>query len=55
MKENLAQYRYTNFLKITSVTDETEIKHYKDNEKFCVVHWFDFIRDTSILRQLVNR
>ena len=54
MEENHAFYWYTNFNKITFVTNEIEIAHYTDNEKFCVVHWYDFIMDLSMLIKLVD-
>ena len=55
MEEKPVLYQYTIVLRITFVTNEIKIVHYKDNESFCVVHWFDFIRDSSMLRKLVNR
>ena len=54
MEEKPVLYQYTIVLRITFVTNEIKIVHYKDNESFCVVHWFDFIRDSSMLRKLVN-
>ena len=50
MEENPTLYRYTNCLKITLVTNKVEIAHETENERFCAVHWFDFIRDLSMLR-----
>ena len=55
MEENPTMYWYTNFLKITSITNKIEIKHDTENEGFCAVHWFDYIRDLSMLKKLVYR
>ena len=41
--------------KIRLVTNEIEIVEYTENERFCVVYWFDFIREPSMLIKMVNR
>ena len=50
MEEKPNLYWYTNYQKITPVTNEIEIVHDTENERFCAVHWFDLIRDSSMLR-----
>ena len=53
MEENPYLYWYSNFLKVTLVTNEIKITHDTDNERLCALHWLDFIRDLSMLRNLV--
>ena len=45
MEENSALYRYTNLLKITSVTDETEPVNATKTLILCDVRYSDFIGD----------
>ena len=41
------------FSRITLITDQIEITHATENVRFCDVHWFDLVRDPSMLRKLV--
>ena len=50
MEENPTLYWYTNFINITSTTDNIKIMHATDNKSFCGVHWFDFIKYLSMLK-----
>ena len=42
------------FPQISLVIDEIKIAHDTENDRLCGVHWFNFIRDLSMLRNLVG-